>query len=63
MIKDSIAVSSKYNNEALYFKVPNVVIVFSNAQPKMRQLSRDRMLLLRITKGELDNVTNALWKS
>ena len=62
-IKDGIAVSSKYNNDVVHFKVPNIVIVFSNSQPKMNQLSRDRWCVLRITKDGLNNITNALWKT
>ena len=62
-IKDGIAVSSKYNSDVLHFKVPNVVVVFSNARPKMKQLSRDRWRVLRITKRGLNAITNSLWKS
>ena len=61
-IKDGIAVSSKYNSDVLHFKTPNVVVVFSNARPKMKQLSRDRWRVLRITKSGLNDITNALWK-
>ena len=61
-IKDGIAVSSKYNSDVLHFKTPNVVAVFSNGQPKMKQLSRDRWCVLRITKSGLTDNTNALWK-
>ena len=62
-IKDGIAVASKYNNDVIHFKVPNVVVVFSNARPKMKQLSRDRWRVLRITKDGLNDITNSLWKS
>ena len=62
-VKDGIAVASKYNNDVVHFKVPNIVVVFSNARPKMKQLSRDRWRVLRITKSGLNNITNALWKS
>ena len=62
-IKDGIAVASKYNNDVVHFKVPNIVVVFSNARPTMKQLSRDRWCVLRITKGGLNDITNWLWKS
>ena len=50
-IKDGMAVSSKYNNDFVQFKVPNIVVAFSTTQPKMKQLSRDRWCVLRITKN------------
>ena len=62
-IKDGIAVASKYNNDVVHFKVPNIVVVFSNARPTMKQLSRDRWCVLRIRKGGLNDITNSLWKS
>ena len=61
-IKDGIAVASKYNNDFVQFKVPNVVVAFSNKQPKMKQLSRDRWRVLRITKKGLNDITDSLWK-
>ena len=61
-IKDGIAVASKYNGDFLQFKVPNVVIAFSNTQPKMKQLSRDRWHVLRIRKDGLNDITDRLWK-
>ena len=62
-IKDGIAVSSKYDNDIIHFKTPNTVIVFSNGCPSMKQLSRDRWCVLRITKSGLNNVTDTLWKN
>ena len=61
-IKDGIAVASKYNNDFVQFKVPNIVVAFSNKQPKMKQLSRDRWRVLRITKKGLNDITDSLWK-
>ena len=49
-IMDGMAVSSKYNNDFVPFKVPNIVVAFSTTQPKMKQISRDRWRVLRITK-------------
>ena len=62
-IKDGGTVASKYDNDFIRFKVPNVVVVFSNARPKMKQLSPDRWRVLRITKGGLNNITDSLWKA
>ena len=59
-IKDGTAVSSKYNTDFLQFKVPNIVVVFSNAQPKMKQLSRDRWCVLQITERGLNDITDRL---
>ena len=49
-IKDGTAISGKYQSEVVQFKTPNVVIVFSNSDPAMQQLSRDRWQILSITK-------------
>ena len=57
MIKDGRAVSSKYLTKALRFKVPNVVMVFSNVYPDTKQLSRDRWDVYNITEKGLDPVS------
>ena len=57
-----MAVASKYNNDFVQFKVPNVVVAFSNKRTKMKQLSRDRWRVLRITKKGLHDITDRLWK-
>ena len=41
-IKDGQAIASKYASEIIRFRTPNVVIVLSNADPDMTQLSKDR---------------------
>ena len=41
-IKDGTAINGKYQSEVVRFKTPNVVIVFSNDDPDVMQLSRDR---------------------
>ena len=61
-IKDGTAVSSKYNNDIVTFKVPNVVIVFSNCIPQMNQLSRDRWCIFRITKAGLKRCDGRIWE-
>ena len=40
-IKDGTAVSSKYNHDVIRFKIPNVIVVFSNHMPNTRELSKD----------------------
>ena len=48
-IKDGAAVDGKYNSQKLYFKKPNVLIVFSNKEPNQNTLSRDRWTILKIS--------------
>ena len=48
-IKDGSAVDGKYNSQKLYFKKPNVLIVFSNNEPNRSKLSRDRWVILKIS--------------
>ena len=52
-IKDGNAISSKYSSTVLKFKIPNIVIVFSNTQPNKTKLSHDRWIIFSIKKGEL----------
>ena len=52
-IKDGCAISSKYNSTMLSFKVPNLVIVFSNYRPNTTNLSVDRWRICSITKDGL----------
>ena len=60
-IKDGIAVSSKYKRDIIRFKVPNIVIVFSNNIPNTKELSKDRWKIFRILKDELKDVTTDVW--
>ena len=41
-IKDGAATTSKYNNKVIKFKTPNTVMIFSNKQPNLKSLSKDR---------------------
>ena len=52
-IKDGCAISSKYNSTVLTFKVPNVLIVFSNIHPNTCYLSKDRWRVYSINKDGL----------
>ena len=49
-IKDGSAVDGKYNSQKLYFKKPNVLIVFANNEPNRSKLSKDRWIILKISK-------------
>ena len=52
-IKDGNAISSKYSSTVLKFKIPNMVVVFSNTQPDKSKLSSDRWIIFSIKKDEL----------
>ena len=61
-IKDGRAIASKYASEIIRFRTPNVVIVFSNADPDMTQLSKDRWRVFHINKEGLSAQENILWE-
>ena len=52
-IKDGKTINGKYQSEVLRFKTPNIVIVFSNDDPDVMQLSRDRWQIFNITEDGL----------
>ena len=62
-IKDGIATASKFNSECIQFKTPNVVVVFSNSDPDMKQLSKDRWTVYYITDSGLTSHEDRLWKA
>ena len=39
----------KYKSQKLHFKVPNVLIVFSNGKPDQNTLSKDKWTILKIS--------------
>ena len=53
MIKDGRAVSSKYHTNVIQFRVPNVVMVFSNDYPNVKHLSMDRWKIFNIKEDGL----------
>ena len=55
-IKDGCAVDGKYNSQKLYFKKANVLIVFANNEPNRSKLSKDRWIILKISKDLTDLV-------
>ena len=61
-IKDGIASASKFNSEVIQFKTPNVVVVFSNTDPHVKELSKDRWKIYNITKDGLISHEERLWK-
>ena len=61
-IKDGHGIASRYSSEILRFRTPNVVVVFSNAEPDVMQLSSDRWKILRIKKDGLDSKQKQLSK-
>ena len=62
-IKDGTAVSSKYNNDVMRFKIPNIVVVFSNHMPSTKELSKDRWKIFRIVMAGLKDITLRVWKN
>ena len=61
-IKDGRAFASKWSSELIRFQTPNVVIVFSNDDPDMTQLSKDRWRVLYINKEGLSMQEIRLWE-
>ena len=60
-IKDGRILASKFDSKELKFKSPNVVVVFSNDKPDIKQLALDRWLIFSIINGELvDNTKESL---
>ena len=55
-IKDGSAVSPKYNSCVINFKIPNIVIVFSNNKPEASHLSNDRWKIFSIRNGGLQRL-------
>ena len=62
-IKDGTAVSWKYKYDVMRFKIPNVVVVFSNHMPNTRELSKDRWKILQIENTGLKGTTIQVWKT
>lgn len=61
-LKDGSATASKFNSEWIQFKTPNVVVVFSNSDPDVKQLSKDRWKIYYITISGLNSHEDRLWK-
>ena len=52
-LKDGIVFASKYDSKELLIKVPNVVMVFSNNTPSIKELAKDRWKIFSIENDEL----------
>ena len=52
-LKDGKCISSKYNSSILKFKLPNIVMVFSNSSPFTSSLSSDRWIIFKIINNNL----------
>ena len=50
-IKDGRAISSKYDSKTMTFRTPNILVVFSNKQPRKENVSNDRWKILTIDKN------------
>ena len=63
MIKDGYASAPKFHGSLLRFKKPNLIIVFSNRDPRIRSLSYDRWKICLITKDGLTlDHEEGMWK-
>ena len=61
-IKDGRAISSKYASEIIRFRTQTVMVVFSNADPGMTQLPKDKWRVFHINKEGLSAQENLLWE-
>ncbi len=61
-IKDGQATASKYDNDNIRFKTPNIVLVFSNQYPITSKLSRDRWKIFHIKNSELHDARSICLK-
>ena len=52
-IKDGETVASKYDSDIIRFNTPNVVMVFANHYPDVKELSKDRWLICKIVDNKL----------
>ena len=52
-IKDGTTINGKYQSEVLRFKTLNIIIVFSNNDPNVMQLSRDLWQIFNVTEEGL----------
>ena len=52
-LKDGNVFASKYDSKELMIKVPNIVMVFSNSTPDVKELARDRWEIFSIENDEL----------
>ena len=62
MIKDGYASAPKFHGSLIRIKKPNTIVVFSNRDPRIRSLSKDRWKVYFITDDLLTgNHENWMW--
>ena len=52
-MKDGDAFASKYDSKHLKIRVPNIVMVFSNSPPNVRELTKVRFRVFNINNNQL----------
>ena len=52
-LKDGEAFASKYDSQQLKIRVPNVVMVFSNSPPDVKELAKVRFRVFHINNNQL----------
>ena len=57
-IKNGRVLASKFDSKELKFKTPNIVVVFSNEAPEVKQLSTDRWKIFQIRDEDLLDATD-----
>ena len=60
-IKDGKLLASKYDSKELRIRTPNVVMVFSNDSPKLKQLATDRWCIYSISDNEFKDITTGTY--
>merc|ERR1712074_424517 len=55
-MKDGEAFASKYDSQQLKIRVPNVVMVFSNSPPDVRELAKVRFRVFNINNNQLQHI-------
>ena len=58
-IKNGRILASKFESAELKLCTPNIVIVFSNDRPEVKQLAQDRWKTFKIKDDDLVDVTNS----
>ena len=57
-IKNGRVLASKFDSKELKFKTPNIVVVFTNEAPEVKQLSKDRWKIFQIRDDDLIDATD-----
>ena len=57
-IKSGRTLAAKFDSKELKFHTPNMVVVFSNEKPDIKQLSKDRWKIFQIRDDDLLDATD-----